>query len=143
LRSVSDHYNHRILACAPSNAAVDELERRLRRGIYNSSGEIVHLNVVRFGKLDSSDKDPNSPEGEQKLKLDRLEKKLKGLHQRRQEARNGWDLSTINAAIDQINAEIGKAHEILRNLKAEQQSINHLSKRGNISNADLFEADVV
>ncbi|GBB94595.1 hypothetical protein RclHR1_02390001 [Rhizophagus clarus] len=143
LRGVSSQYKHRILACAPSNAAVDELERRLRQGIYNSCGDIVHLNVVRFGKLDSSDKDPNSPEGEQKLKIDRLEKKLKVLNKRRQEARSGWDLSTIEAEIDQTKDEIGKAHEILRNLKAEQQSINYLTKRGNISNADLFEADVV
>jgi hypothetical protein len=143
LRSVSDQYKHRILACAPSNAAVDELERRLRQGIYNSCGDIVHLNVVRFGKLDSSDKDPNSPEGEQKLKLDRLEKKLKGLYKRSQEARSGWDKSKIDAEIDQTKDEIGKVYEILRNLKAEQQSINYFSKRGNISNNDLFEADVV
>ncbi|CAB4380305.1 unnamed protein product [Rhizophagus irregularis] len=143
LRGVSNQYKHRILACAPSNAAVDELERRLRQGIYNSCGDIVHLNIVRFGKLDSSDKDPNSPEGEQKLKLDRLEKKLKGLNKRRQEARSGWDRSTIDAEIDQTKDEIGKTYETLRNLKAEQQSVNYVAKRGNISNADLFEADVV
>lgn len=143
LRGVSNHYKHRILACAPSNAAVDELERRLRQGIYNSCGDFVHLNVVRFGKLDSSDKDPNSPEGEQKLKLDRLEKKLKNLNKRRQEARSGWDRSTIDAEIDQTKDEIAKVYEILRNLKAEQQSVNYMAKRGNVSNADLFEADVV
>ncbi|CAI2170417.1 1129_t:CDS:2 [Funneliformis geosporum] len=142
LRNVSDK-RHKILACAPSNAAVDELERRLRQGIYNSDGKIVHLNVVRFGKLDNSEKDPNSPEGEQKLKLERYEKKLRGLHKKRHETRNGWDLSKLDAEIDQTNAEIGKIHETLRNLKAEQQNLNHLSKRGNLSNADLIEADVV
>ncbi|CAG8644296.1 613_t:CDS:2, partial [Funneliformis caledonium] len=142
LRNLSDK-RHKILACAPSNAAVDELERRLRQGIYNSDGKIVHLNVVRFGKLDNSEKDPNSPEGEQKLKLDRYEKKLRGLYKKRHETRNGWDLSKLDAEIDQINAEIGKIHETLRNLKAEQQNLNHLSKRGNLSNADLIEADVV
>ncbi|KAK9239547.1 SEN1 N terminal-domain-containing protein [Lipomyces kononenkoae] len=42
----------RILVCAPSNAAVDELVLRLKGGICNSSGESFFPRVVRLGRSD-------------------------------------------------------------------------------------------
>ncbi|KAK9359441.1 SEN1 N terminal-domain-containing protein [Lipomyces starkeyi] len=42
----------RILVCAPSNAAVDELVLRLKGGIWNSSGEIFFPRIVRLGRSD-------------------------------------------------------------------------------------------
>ncbi|KGK34668.1 hypothetical protein JL09_g6183, partial [Pichia kudriavzevii] len=43
----------KILICAPSNAAVDELVLRIRNGIKNSKGETFKPNVVRLGKSDA------------------------------------------------------------------------------------------
>jgi hypothetical protein len=43
--------NHnRILCCAPSNAAVDEICRRLIAGIFNIYGKKLFPNIIRFGK---------------------------------------------------------------------------------------------
>ncbi|KAG0038349.1 DEAD-box type RNA helicase [Podila clonocystis] len=43
----------RILVCAPSNAAIDEIVKRLKVGIRNSSGMTFIPKVVRVGNLDS------------------------------------------------------------------------------------------
>lgn len=47
-------YRERVLVCAPSNAAVDELVRRVRRGIYDSSGVLFYPKVVRLGTIDAA-----------------------------------------------------------------------------------------
>lgn len=39
----------KILLCAPSNAAVDEVAKRLKDGVYNSEGKKISPNVVRIG----------------------------------------------------------------------------------------------
>lgn len=52
--NASNEKNKRkILICAPSNAAVDELVLRIRKGIKNSKGEVFKPNVVRLGKSDA------------------------------------------------------------------------------------------
>lgn len=43
----------KILICAPSNAAVDELVLRLREGVRNYKGETMPLRVVRLGRSDA------------------------------------------------------------------------------------------
>ena len=45
--------HRRILVCAPSNAAVDELVLRLMRGIKNSKGVIFKPRLVRLGRTDA------------------------------------------------------------------------------------------
>ncbi|KAK9461751.1 SEN1 N terminal-domain-containing protein [Lipomyces oligophaga] len=42
----------RILVCAPSNAAVDELVLRLKGGIRNSTGSLFFPKIVRLGRSD-------------------------------------------------------------------------------------------
>ena len=43
----------RVLICAPSNAAVDEIVRRIKNGIRGSRGNQIHLKVIRIGAQDS------------------------------------------------------------------------------------------
>lgn len=43
----------KILVCAPSNAAVDELVVRLRDGVFNFKGERITPSVVRLGRSDA------------------------------------------------------------------------------------------
>lgn len=42
----------RIMICAPSNAAIDEIVRRLKGGVKDSYGKIVPLKIVRVGSID-------------------------------------------------------------------------------------------
>ena len=50
LTEVPSLNNDRILCCAPSNAAVDEICRRLLVGIYDQYGKKFTPNIIRFGK---------------------------------------------------------------------------------------------
>ncbi|KAI8983501.1 hypothetical protein BDB01DRAFT_791018 [Pilobolus umbonatus] len=50
--SKGERNHNKLLVCAPSNAAVDEIAKRLKDGIQTSSG-IRKLNVVRVGVTDS------------------------------------------------------------------------------------------
>src|ERR1700738_3666518 len=43
----------RVLLCAPSNAAVDEIVLRLIGGIRNSQGQQYQPNIVRVGRSDN------------------------------------------------------------------------------------------
>ena len=42
----------RIMICAPSNAAIDEIVRRLKGGVKDSYGKNVPLKIVRVGSID-------------------------------------------------------------------------------------------
>ena len=42
----------RILICAPSNAAIDEIVRRLKGGVKDSYGKVITLRIVRVGSLE-------------------------------------------------------------------------------------------
>lgn len=43
----------KLLVCAPSNAAIDELVLRLKSGIRTSSGKVRQINVLRLGRTDA------------------------------------------------------------------------------------------
>lgn len=43
----------KVLICAPSNAAVDELVVRVRDGIFNSAGDPMNPKIVRLGRSDA------------------------------------------------------------------------------------------
>ncbi|KAJ3257032.1 DEAD-box type RNA helicase [Boothiomyces macroporosus] len=45
--------NKRLLICAPSNAAIDEITRRLMQGILDYNGKIYRPNIVRIGNASS------------------------------------------------------------------------------------------
>lgn len=46
-------FKKRLLICAPSNAAIDEIGRRLMKGILNTSGQVYTPKLVRIGKPSS------------------------------------------------------------------------------------------
>ncbi|KAJ1888140.1 DEAD-box type RNA helicase, partial [Kickxella alabastrina] len=51
--SVAPKINNKLLICAPSNAAVDEIVKRLKCGIRNDDGRTFFPRVVRVGQSDS------------------------------------------------------------------------------------------
>lgn len=50
---MSSFKNKKVLVCAPSNAAVDELVLRLKGGILNAKGESYSPKLVRLGRSDA------------------------------------------------------------------------------------------
>ncbi|OLY81811.1 Helicase sen1 [Smittium mucronatum] len=46
----SDYTKGKILVCAPSNAAVDEIVQRLKEGVYDKNGKIFVPEIVRIGQ---------------------------------------------------------------------------------------------
>lgn len=50
---IADRARQKVLLCAPSNAAVDEIVLRLKQGIYNRRGEHYVPKIVRMGMSDS------------------------------------------------------------------------------------------
>ncbi|EME89025.1 uncharacterized protein MYCFIDRAFT_55523 [Pseudocercospora fijiensis CIRAD86] len=49
----SDSASKKLLVCAPSNAAVDELVIRLKQGVKTKNGQNHAINVVRLGRSDA------------------------------------------------------------------------------------------
>jgi senataxin len=43
----------KLLVCAPSNAAVDELVMRFKEGVKTTTGQVKKLNIVRLGRSDA------------------------------------------------------------------------------------------
>jgi predicted DNA helicase len=43
----------KIMICAPSNAAVDEVVKRLKCGVKSRSGRVLDLKILRIGRLDA------------------------------------------------------------------------------------------
>lgn len=52
-KGVEEKSGPKVLICAPSNAAVDELVLRIRNGVVNSKGEPITPKVVRLGRGDA------------------------------------------------------------------------------------------
>ena len=52
-RSLETGTVSRILVCAPSNAAIDEIVKRLKGGIRNTQGAMISPKVVRIGSMET------------------------------------------------------------------------------------------
>ncbi|KAK4508779.1 hypothetical protein PRZ48_002518 [Zasmidium cellare] len=50
---IGDAPSKKLLVCAPSNAAVDELVMRMKEGVKTKSGALHKINVVRIGRSDA------------------------------------------------------------------------------------------
>ncbi|CAG8452428.1 3446_t:CDS:2, partial [Acaulospora morrowiae] len=146
LKANSATYKHRILACAPSNAAVDEMERRLNQGIFDSDGNLIKVKVVRFGKNDNSDEGADNTKETNKNRLIELQKSLNEKNRSLKDPKiSGWDASILEADIAQINKSMG---EIRKSMQTSESSSTDQSdkKEKNIRNnkdKDLAEADII
>lgn len=69
----ADAASKKLLVCAPSNAAVDELVMRFKAGIKTLDGEERNVNIVRLGRSD------NINTNVQELTLDKLVSKKLGI----------------------------------------------------------------
>jgi senataxin len=143
----------RIILCAPSNAAVDELLRRLTFGILGLDGEWRPCNVVRLGKLAET-----TTELYEKLlpftvqhKVDKLIKNSEfsvKLDEVLEKIRTSLDkLSRVDASTDITlhKTKIAEIDQTLRLLKAERARIEHEIELLRVSGTKqvISEAEVV
>ncbi|CAG8520364.1 16831_t:CDS:2 [Acaulospora colombiana] len=147
LKANSTTYKHRILACAPSNAAVDEMERRLSQGIFDSEGNLFNVKVVRFGKNDANlDEGADNTKEASRNRLIELQKSLSEKNRSLQDPKiSGWDVSILEADIAQINKNIAEIRKSMQN--PESTSSDQSEKRDkNIrtnKDKDLADADII
>ncbi len=109
---------NRILICAPSNFAVDELAWRLKKTALGASGKVGDFKIIRFG---------NFP-GEERH--DKRGKNCKGNKTYAIESERDWFLRSIN--LDDIVENIAKKRETLNyNYTAykESESQNKLNRK--------------
>ena len=139
----------KILICAPSNAAIDELAKRLSEGVYNSRGERINPKVVRVGaessinvstrdisldilvdKLLDSGGDRDTQETGTYIKSTRDEiESIKKTRQRKQEELNRVvnDIAKVHALEEEIkvlNAQRMALSQKLDGLRDKQKSNN-------------------
>ncbi|CUS13858.1 unnamed protein product [Tuber aestivum] len=134
----------KILVCAPSNAAVDELVLRFKRGILTAKGEEMLPKVVRIGKSDavnftvrdvtldelverkmaptkdsanSKNADMDEVRQKHRANLDKRDAMLKQLEDARA---NSIDPGTLQSEIDSLNATIRETRRDL-DLKRDQR----------------------
>ncbi|CAG8500553.1 4301_t:CDS:2 [Racocetra fulgida] len=134
LRSTSTTYKPRILACAPSNAAVDEIEKRLREGIYDSNGNLERVAVARFGKLEN---DTDEETNNLKVRMTNLSQEVNEKKRRRQDPRiSGWDAETLDVQVNKINEEIENIRRTLRDSDDKNEKPKRIVK-------ELNDADII
>ncbi|GAV47583.1 hypothetical protein ZYGR_0H04290 [Zygosaccharomyces rouxii] len=161
----------KVLICAPSNAAVDEIVLRLKEGVCNKEGMLFKPNIVRVGRSDAVNaaiKDFTLEELVDKQvsqknyefsKNPELEKKFnEAVHKRRElraklDAENGTPTSTmstedianlqlkIRELSRQLN-ELGRERDLMR----ERNSVNYRNRdldRRNAQARTLAKSDII
>jgi senataxin len=124
----------KVLVCAPSNAAIDEVAKRIKEGVWNSAGKSVMPQVVRVGadaSINIAVKDisldalveqrlATQPESQRQEKSERQSvlQEIQNLKQQKK------------SKLEQINAAAGNSARVLQ-LEQEIKEIN--AKRMNLS----------
>ena len=109
----------KLLVCAPSNAAVDELVMRLKEGVETKSGRLYQLNIVRVGRSDAINAQV------QDVTMDELVAKRLGNNESDQKTR-------------ERNAELFKAHE---KISAHLRELYQKRDNGDVSGKDLTDLE--
>ncbi|KAK9495534.1 SEN1 N terminal-domain-containing protein [Lipomyces doorenjongii] len=105
----------RILVCAPSNAAVDELVLRLKGGIWNSSGEIFFPRIVRLGRSDIINPAVRD------LTLEELVDAQIGKFEQENNAKSGGGIDRVNLR-DQLNKVLAERAEVDREIAMTEEA---------------------
>ncbi|KAJ2714492.1 DEAD-box type RNA helicase, partial [Coemansia spiralis] len=102
----------RLLVCAPSNAAVDEIVRRLMAGIRDSTGGTYQPRVVRVGQLSSvsSTVRESTLDAQLEQALDKQRKSSSDT------AKSGEALQTLRKQLDSVNTEIRELDNQLQSI---------------------------
>ncbi|KAG5920493.1 hypothetical protein E4U53_003913 [Claviceps sorghi] len=140
----------KLLVCAPSNAAVDELVLRLKAGVKTSGGKIKPINVLRLGRSDAINaavKDVTLDElvrlrlegdnAKDKAKAERdklhedaakLKEELSEIRARLDEARAKDDVAAVNAFSRKFDERKREQMQIGKQIDANKDSGNSLAR---------------
>ncbi|KAL7894507.1 SEN1 N terminal domain-containing protein [Trichoderma sp. SZMC 28014] len=140
----------KLLVCAPSNAAVDELVLRLKSGIKTTSGKTRNINVLRLGRseaINAAVKDVTLDElvkrrlegdtTKDKAKADRdklheeaaeVKEQLAQLRPRLEESRNNDDRTLHNTLSRQFDELKRKQMQIGKQIDANKDSGNSIAR---------------
>lgn len=142
----------RLLICAPSNTAIDEILLRLAKGVYDSQGSIRTIRIVRLG---------DTSEGSMSLSINKLT--LDAQIEERLVEDSNWmklceakegimcadkEIVALKAIFNRTSAIESKLKTLLRDLSTLKQTklwaeINVERVRSLLRHQILFEADVV
>ncbi|KAI9006559.1 SEN1 N terminal-domain-containing protein [Phycomyces nitens] len=124
----------KLLVCAPSNAAVDEIAKRLKDGIKTAEG-ILRLNVVRIGVADSVNSSVKD------LVMDRLIEKELGANLEDKKTSKAWSqhrdklndqLRKIILDVEEVNRELADARDPVRLATLRDKRKGMITKRDSI-----------
>lgn len=99
----------KVLVCAPSNAAVDEVAKRLMEGIWGSNGQKIMPNVVRVG----ADRQVNVSVKE--ISLDYLVEHRLSLISSGEGAEGGNEMSNLVAEMGRVKKLRNEKMDVLKN----------------------------
>ncbi|ORY48582.1 P-loop containing nucleoside triphosphate hydrolase protein [Rhizoclosmatium globosum] len=118
---------NRLLICAPSNAACDEIVRRLKAGILNAQGKTFHPKIVRLGTSDSIGVDIRD------LTIENLIKDQLAVDPEFRKINQDMTDNSQWIALEKHQAELNKEREALR--EKEQKQSNSLKEAELVRNA--------
>lgn len=161
----------KLLVCAPSNAAVDELVLRLKQGVKTMNGANHKVNVLRLGRSDAinaevkdvtldelvksameAEANKNGPGGSEREKLHQeageIKLQLNDLRPRLESARAGNDRAVLNDLERQYDVLIRRRANIGAKIDADKDSGNSAVresevKRRQVQQKILDEAQVL
>lgn len=99
----------KLLVCAPSNAAIDEVCKRLMNGVPSAYGDRIQPNIVRIG-VDSSVNDAVKDRSLDNLVEARVSSGMGG------QAGGGGEYARIQAELEEVKESIRKKQDQIRNL---------------------------
>jgi senataxin len=157
---------HKVLLCAPSNAAIDEIARRIKDGYRGPEKRGEAIKVVRIGTEQSMnasvkeisldylvdlaiDPPKNGDSGGEiitiRKELEGIRVKKDQLHRKLEEDPNTTQIATLQSEIAQLNARRSSLASRMDRLKDEQKSASRAldALRRSTRQKVLLEADVI
>ena len=164
----ADAPSKKLLVCAPSNAAVDELVMRLKGGVKTKSGRLHQLNVVRIGRSEAintqvldltmdelvakklgntgSDEKTRQRNAELFKEHEKVSAELRDLHQKRESGELiGKEAENIGDAIANVRKRKNELGVKIDNVKDQEKTAGREAElnRKRAQQAVLEEADVI
>ena len=120
--------NSKILICAPSNAAIDEICARLAiKGLYNSELKLIRSNFLRFGLYDRKDKEKKYLETYNGKILEKYS--LEYLSDQKYKK----DIDNINERIENLRRQLNNLN---KEIQKEKDNVKYNNLKGAIKNTD-------
>lgn len=114
----------KIFVCAPSNAAIDEIAKRLQTNLKDSDGNPMKLNIVRTGRDDTINVSVKE------ISLERLiEERIAEINQKNSGGTAGTDPKILQEEIRKLNSDRSSKEnelQVARETSANVSQIHHL-----------------